>query len=80
MPRKTRRITPDGEGKWKVKSDDASRAAGIYDTQQEAIKQARITAKREKEELVIHGANGRIREARSYGNDPVPPIDKDHKK
>lgn len=77
---KKRRVTPTGDGRWKVKKDGSSHAAGIFDTQQEAIHSAKETAKRNKEELVIHGRNGQIRDTRSYGNDPHPPIDKDHKK
>jgi hypothetical protein len=39
-------------------------------TQDEAIKQGRILAEDQNSELVIHGADGRIREKDSHGNDP----------
>ena len=38
-------------------------------TQQEAIAAARDEARRRRSEVVIHRANGRIRDADSYGND-----------
>jgi hypothetical protein len=42
----------------------------IYDTQEEAIKVGRDVAKSNGSELVIHGADGTIRQKDSHGNDP----------
>jgi len=58
---------------WSVKRAGANRAAGVYNTQSEAIKHGTNIARNNKTELFIHGTNGRIRERNSYGNDPHPP-------
>lgn len=55
------------------KKSNSERASGIYDTQQEAFKQARQIAKNQKSEVSIHGKDGKIRRKHSYGNDPYPP-------
>jgi hypothetical protein len=39
----------------------------------EAIRVARPLAQKAEGELRIHGTDNRIRESRSYGNDPHPP-------
>lgn len=49
------------------------KATVVTTTQKEAIKIATSIAKNQKSELVIHGANGRIRAKNSYGNDSFPP-------
>jgi hypothetical protein len=41
-----------------------------YDTQDEAINEARGLAKQQQGELVIHGQEGQVREKDSHGNDP----------
>ena len=41
-------------------------------------KNAIIRAKRAKSEVVLHGRDGRIRSKDSYGNDPIPPRDKEY--
>ena len=69
---KNQHVVPNGSG-WSVRSAGASRAAKTYPTQREAIDHARETAQKNKSELYIHGADGRIRERNSYGNDPHPP-------
>ncbi len=56
--------------KWIVKLAKAHRAAAVTETQAEAIKIARGIARRNKEELVIQGLHGQIRQKDSYGNDP----------
>lgn len=72
MSKKGQHVVPSG-GKWRVRRAGASRASGIYDTQQEAIERARDLAKNQNTELYIHGRDGRIRERNSYGRDPHPP-------
>ena len=42
-----------------------------FDTQKEAIAAARIIAKKQESELIIHNKEGKIRAKDSYGNDPV---------
>jgi hypothetical protein len=61
-------VVPDGD-RWKVE-----RAGGesidSFPTQAEAIAVGREAAEAEQGELVIHGADGRIREKDSHGHDP----------
>lgn len=64
-------VVPDG-GKWAVRKSGSSRASGKFDTQEEAVKNARRIAKKQKTELYVHGRDGKIRQRDSYGNDPYP--------
>lgn len=69
---KGKHVVPHSEG-WAVKSEGASRAARVFETQREAIAYGRKQAIKHSGELFIHGSNGQIRERNSYGNDPHPP-------
>jgi uncharacterized protein YdaT len=71
-------VTPNDDGDWEVKREKASRASSIHDTQADALEAARRTAQREGGEVVIHGRDGRIRDADSFSNDPHPPKDRKH--
>lgn len=66
-------VTPHPGGGWQVKKGNADRASSTHNTQQEAIDSARITARREGLELVIHRPDGTIRDKDSHGNDSYPP-------
>lgn len=55
---------------WQLKQDGAQRSSGNFATQREAIQRGRQIAQNQQEELSIHGEDGKIREAWSYGNDP----------
>jgi hypothetical protein len=66
---------PEG---WATFKEGASRAGYRTSTQKEAIEIARVQAKRENVEVVIHRVDGKIRDSDSYGNDPHPPVDKKH--
>ena len=72
MPKTSQHVVPSKDG-WSVRSSGAKRASRTFDTQKEAINDAREKAKRQGTELYIHGRNGRIRERNSYGPDPYPP-------
>ncbi|NMF32693.1 DUF2188 domain-containing protein [Corynebacterium ammoniagenes] len=61
-----------GDG-WANRRDGAERVSKRYDTQAEAIADARSTAMREGLEHRIQGRDGKFRESNSYGNDPYPP-------
>ncbi|HEY6662736.1 MAG TPA: DUF2188 domain-containing protein [Sphingomicrobium sp.] len=65
-------VVPKGN-KWSVRKSGASRASGVFKTQDEAIKEGKKIAKNQGTELYIHGKDGRIRERNSYGRDPHPP-------
>ena len=69
-------VVKNPEGGWSVKRGGSTRATKVHKTQAAAIKQATGIAKSQRAELYIHGADGKIREKNSYGNDPMPPKDK----
>lgn len=66
------------DGTWATRREGASRVSGTFQTQAEAAKAGRDTARRDQTEVVVHGRDGRIRERESYGNDPCPPRDREH--
>lgn len=66
-------VTRRPDGTWQAKTCGAGRAYRIAHTQAEAIDYGRDLAQRHRGELLIHGTDGRIRDKRSYGNDPCPP-------
>ena len=70
---KNQHVTPHPQGGWQVKGAGYNRATVRTETQAEARTIAREIAMNNKSELVVHGADGRIREKNSYGNDPYPP-------
>jgi hypothetical protein len=75
---KRQHVTPRDGGGWQTKREGASRAGSVHDTQADAEAAAKATARREGGEVVIHGRDGKIRDADSYGNDPCPPKDAKH--
>lgn len=79
MPRNDRHVVPNPDGGWDVEAPGAGRASAHKPTQAEAIDRAReIVSNSGGGEIVIHGRDGRIRDADtvSPGNDPNPPHDK----
>jgi uncharacterized protein YdaT len=60
------------QGGWAVRGAGADRATAVHKTQSAAIDQARSIARHQHTELLIHGADGRIRERDSHGHDPNP--------
>lgn len=61
------------DDKWAVRREGNVRATSVHATQAGAIERARQIASNERSEVVIHRADGRIRERDSYGRDPMPP-------
>jgi ketosteroid isomerase-like protein len=61
---------------WAYRKEGSSRVSATFSTQDRAIQAGRKAAVAAKTELLIHGRDGRIRDSRSYGNDPFPPRDK----
>lgn len=55
------------------KQPENQRASKICNTQAEAKQIAIDIAKNQGLEMIVHGVDGKIREANSYGNDPFPP-------
>jgi hypothetical protein len=77
MAKRDIHVVPHEDG-WATKKEGAERAGGIFETKADAVEQAREQAKRERLDVIIHGRNGRIQDADSYGPDPFPPRDKKH--
>jgi len=79
MPdRNERHVVPNDTGGWDVRAPNAERSSGHFDTQAQAIERAReILGNSGGGELIIHGTDGRIRDADTVppGNDPNPPRD-----
>lgn len=72
MSKRNQHVVPH-DGGWAIRGAGAQRATAVHGTQAAAIDQARSIARSQGTELLIHGANGRIRERDSHGNDPNPP-------
>ena len=66
-------VVPRSDGGWAVQAENAARPSSVHRTQGEAIDRARELARSQKAELIVHGADGKIRARDSYGNDPFPP-------
>lgn len=62
-------VVPE-DGRWAVKCEGHPHEAAHHPTQHEAINAARALAEETHSELVIHGADGVIRQKWSCGNDP----------
>jgi hypothetical protein len=69
---KNQHIVPRG-GQWAVRGAGNKKDTRLFDTQADAIAHGREIARNQRGELVIHGADGRIRDKSSYGRDPFPP-------
>ncbi len=61
---------------YRVTTEGAGRAASTHATQHEAFEAGRRIAQGRHTELRVQDTHGRIRDARSYGNDPCPPKDR----
>lgn len=77
MTKKDIHVVPHKDG-WATKTEGATRAGVVVDTQRQAIERAREQAQRQHVEVVIHRRDGSIRDSDSYGSDPNPPRDKKH--
>lgn len=66
----THHIVPSENG-WKVKGEGASRATSVHPTQADALAAATESARtRGQGSVVVHRPDGRIREERTFGQDP----------
>lgn len=76
-----RHVTRRPDGKWQEKPEGASRAGSVTQTQSEAAANARDKLQRTPGggEVVIHGRDGKIRDADTINRrDPFPPRDSKH--
>jgi len=73
MPKRKRlHVVPRGDG-WAVVREGGKRARSRHNTQGAAVKAARAAAKNERGQLIVHRADGKIREERTYRHDTYPP-------
>ncbi|NKB31790.1 MAG: DUF2188 domain-containing protein [Pseudomonadales bacterium] len=73
MSKKTTHVVHNPEGGWDVKKGGAGRASKHFDTKRKAIDWGRSVSKNQGSEFYIHGANGKIQQKDSHGNDDFPP-------
>lgn len=73
--RKEYHVVPGNDG-WRVVKDNASKASSCTSLKTDAIAIAKQLSQKTGSELVIHGKDGKIQSANSYGKDPCPPKDK----
>ena len=71
-------VIPHLDGGWATRRKGVNRVSGRCRTQRDVIAAARVRAKAEGVEVIIHRLNGQIRDSDSYGNDPNPPKDNKH--
>ncbi len=69
-------VVPNPDGGWQVIREGASRASSNHETKANASAAGKVTAEREKVDLIEHNKDGKIARQNSYGNDPNPPKDK----
>lgn len=62
-------VRADPKGGWRATRSGSSRPLARGDSKQEVVRRARDTARRQNGRLVIHKANGRIQEERTYGSE-----------
>lgn len=67
---KNQHVVPK-DGQWAVRGAGNEKVTKIVDTQKQAIQIARQIAINQESELIIHRANGTIRDKDSFGNDPI---------
>ena len=70
-------VVPRKDG-WAIKVEGNKKASTITETKKEAQQKGIEKAKQLKSDLVIHGKDGKIQDADSYGKDPNPPKDTKH--
>lgn len=63
-------VTSDPRGGWRATRSGSTRPLARGDSKQDVVRRARDSARRQEGRLVIHKANGRIQEERTYGPDP----------
>ena len=71
MSKKDQHVVPSTTGGWAVRRSGAERASKVFDTQKEAVAQARSVAKKEGSELYVHGKDGTIRQKSSFDKAPL---------
>jgi hypothetical protein len=73
MSRKSYHVVANSAGGWSVRKEGADKAERVFSVKGAAISFARSVTRRTGGEIVIHSADGRIRDKNTYGRDPNPP-------
>lgn len=68
-------VSKQGSSNWKV-SQNGERLS-THQTQRNAIERATQHARQDRVDVVTHGRVGKFRSKDSYGNDPLPPRDRE---
>jgi hypothetical protein len=63
-------VVPSPSGGWSVRREGAERASAVFHRKSDAMERGRELARSSQSEVIIHGKDGRIREANSYHNPP----------
>lgn len=71
-------VSPRHGNMWAVHGAGNSKDTALFSTQAQAIDRAREIAINQRSEVIVQRRDGRIRSKDSYGNDPHPPIDREH--
>lgn len=72
-PPPARHVVPRGDDKWAVQRAGGERASSLHETQADAMREAQRQASQEGGQMVVHRPDGRIREERTYREDPYQP-------
>ena len=80
MRKHSNHVVRNTRGGWSVKKEGSDKAQRVFNTQKEAIDYAVKLSKEEKNEVVVHSANGRISSKDSYAKDPHPPTGRGRRK
>lgn len=70
-------ITPHNNG-WAVKREGSKKSSAVTPTKAEAEKIGKKLGKKDGVNVITQGKDGKIQSHDSHGNDPCPPIDKEH--
>ncbi len=68
----------DDRKMWETKLEGQEKPLSSSHKKDAAVEKSIKEAKERKVEHVIHNKDGKISDKDSYGNDPVPPVDKKH--
>jgi hypothetical protein len=63
-------VEPRPDGRWAVQTNGTQRAVRLFDTQSQAVTDARTRARNRGAELVVKDERGRIQQKDSHGHDP----------
>ena len=72
MTKKSLHVVSSTGGNWSVRTEGASKASRVFDTQGDAVTHAKKLARDANTGVFIHRKDGRVRESISYGQEFAP--------